>query len=160
MGVGSFGYHATHTLFFQFIDVLAMLAFGMMILLFNLNRLNKISKSYLTQIKLCFVFLSVKMALFLYLGGGSGPIMLVVLIFLYLISEYLVFISIPQQGYKFFKISLVSFALAGMALWIERGSGLCNPDNHLFQWHAVWDSFSAVVFFTLPFHLGQKQLKS
>lgn len=156
MGIGSFGYHASHTLFFQFVDVLGMFSLGMMIIISSLSHLGKISQNYSKKLFVFFIFLIIEMTAFLYLGGGSAPIILGVLVFIYLILEFISFRKNPYPTYKFFKLSMASFGIALFSLWMEKGSGLCNPQNHYFQWHAVWDSFSAVVYLLLPLHLDQK----
>lgn len=141
MGVGSLLYHSSHTLIFQIWDVGAMFLLGNGILLFNLEELFKIKKTK----KIFWIAIVIELGLFISLQGKSGPIILGILILCFIVTEF--FVKRPDR--KFLWVSLGIFAIGGMALWIEHRSGLCNPDNHLFQWHAVWDSCSAFTYLTL-----------
>lgn len=149
MGVGSALYHSSHTLIFQIWDVGAMFLLGTGILLFNLVELFKIKN----QKMVFWTTIVIEIGIFIFIQGKSGPIILGILIFFFILTEFFV----NRHERKFLWVSLGIFAVGVMALWIEHRSGLCNPDNHFFQWHAVWDSCSAFTYLTLYRYLGHQK---
>jgi len=149
MGIGSALYHASHTFMFQVIDVGGMFLLGNALVFSNIFLLKKIKNQKL----IFWVSFIVQILIFTLLKGKSGPIILGIQVLLFLITEFM----IPSRNRSYLWMSLALFILAGGALWIEHKSGACNPDNHFFQWHAVWDGLCAFTYITLHKYLSQKR---
>jgi hypothetical protein len=90
------------------------------------------------------------MLLFMWLQAQSASYILGSLIVFYFLLEFLLRKS--RAHWRDFQLTLGLFALSLGALWMERSSGMCQPDNHFFQWHAVWDIFCAGTYVTLFRH--------
>lgn len=152
MGVSSFLFHASHTFMFQAWDVGSMFLLGSSLIYLNLKKLNFNLKPWMFWLAML-----IQMILFVYVKAKSGPITLAFLILIFLILEFNIFKLKVRQNYKHLKITLGLFTVAVFALWMEHKSGLCNPDNHLFQWHAVWDGLCAFTYLTVHKHFSQDQ---
>lgn len=99
--------------------------------------------------------LIIEMFFFVTLKGKSAQIILGILISVFLVLEFIIYKRKLRNHYRYLKLTLGLFTLAVGALWLEKKSGLCNPENHFFQWHAVWDGFCAFTYLTVHKHFRQ-----
>jgi hypothetical protein len=150
MGVSSFLFHASHTFMFQAWDVGSMFLLGTALIFLNLKKLNYPMKAWPFWIAIL-----IQMILFVTFKAKSGPIILGILILFFLILEFVIYRRGLRQSYHHLKITLGLFTVAVFALWMEHKSGLCDPDNHIFQWHAVWDGLCAFTYLTVHKHFRQ-----
>jgi hypothetical protein len=161
MGLGSLLYHSSHAFIFQAWDVGAMFLLGTGLCFFNFTEL--VTSLRIQNQKILFWGLIViEIGLFVWLKSKSGPIILGVLIFIFIVTEFQIRFkpnAIPRNR-NFLWISLLLFAIGCAALWMEHRSGLCNPDNHFFQWHAVWDSACAITYLTLYRYLSSSKMST
>lgn len=145
MGVSSFLYHSSHAFIFQAWDVASMFLLGTAIILLNFRRM------LLPSTPLLFWSLvTVEIFFFLSFRAWSGPAILGGLIAIFFVTEY--YLRETRAHWRDFQYTLGLFSFAVGALWMEHKSGLCNPHNHWFQWHAVWDGLCAITYFTLFRH--------
>ncbi len=145
MGVSSFLFHSSHIFIFQAWDVISMFMLGTGIILLNFRRMLLPSNGLFFLL-----LLSLEAVLFVYLKSWSGPAILGGLIFIYILTE--VYLRKTRTHWRDLQITFSLFAVAVGALWMEHRSGLCNPHNHIFQWHAVWDGLCAFTYLTLFRH--------
>lgn len=145
MGVSSFFFHSSHIFIFQAWDVISMFMLGTGIIFLNFRRMLWPSNGLFFL--LC---LSLESVLFVYIRAWSGPAILGFLILVFILTE--ISLRNTRTHWRDLKITFGLFAVAVGALWMEHKSGLCNPHNHIFQWHAVWDSLCAFTYLTLFRH--------
>lgn len=145
MGISSFLYHASHAFIFQAWDVASMFFLGTSIILLNFRRLLLPNGP-----ALFWGLLTIEMAFFFYFKANSATFVLSGLITFFFLSEF--YLRKSRTHWSDLQLTLSLFAVAVFCLWMERASGLCNPDNHIFQWHAVWDVFCAGTYVTLYRH--------
>ena len=145
MGASSFLYHASHLFIFQVWDVASMFFLGTAIILLNLRRMLLPSTPILF-----WSLVTLETFLFLFFKAWSAPAILGTLIACFLFTEYYLLES--RAHWKDFQLTIGLFLLALGALWMEYKSGLCDPHNHIFQWHAVWNGLCALTYLTLFRH--------
>jgi hypothetical protein len=145
MGMSSFLYHASHAFIFQAWALASMYLLGTAIVMLNFRRL-----LWPNGPGIFFTLLTLEMLLFMWLQAQSASYILGSLIVFYFLLEFLLRKS--RAHWRDFQLTLGLFALSLGALWMERSSGMCQPDNHFFQWHAVWDIFCAGTYVTLFRH--------
>jgi hypothetical protein len=150
MGLSSFAYHSSHILLFQAWDVASMLALASAMLAANVQRIRggPASGRGFTALMLGSV------TLFTYFPTHPGVILFGLILAAALILEAPAVKKTPGFRYGHFRLAALFFAVALAALRIEKSS-LCDPENHYFQWHAVWDSAAAVCYYLLYRHYRQ-----
>jgi hypothetical protein len=144
MGISSFLYHSTHTLIFQSFDLFSMYIQSTLLLCINLKRVwGAIS---LSKLRLIFFALPwICLAAFLLLPSHPGSRIFMVFLMSALALEIPAYRkSKPRPSLRYLGWAAFTFAIALTALKLEKNPATCNPDNHLFQWHAVWDTASAI----------------
>ena len=139
MGVSSFLYHASHILIFQAFDLTSMFALSSLMLTINLKRI----KHSLTHTALASIFTSLVLGAVLIFWlhprhPGSS-------VFVGILAAALVLEAAARDFSKYLGLAALCLVTALTALKLER-SNLCDPANHLFQWHAVWDSVSSLCY--------------
>ncbi len=151
MGLSSFAFHSSHILLFQAWDLASMFALASAMLVANVQRVWGLASGRLfSALLLCSV------ALFTYLPMHPGVILFGLILGVALILEIPAAKKTPGYQYGYFRLASVFFAIAFAALRIEKTS-LCDPENHFFQWHAVWDTTAAVCYYLLYRHYRQSE---
>jgi hypothetical protein len=149
MGLSSFAFHSSHILLFQAWDLASMFALASAMLVANVQRIRGFAPAPLfTGLILGSV------TLFTYVPMHPGVIPFGIILGVALVLEFPAQKKTPDFKYGSFRLAAVFFAIAFAALRIEKTS-LCDPENHYFQWHAVWDTTAAVCYYLLYRHYRQ-----
>ncbi|MCG8670556.1 MAG: ceramidase [Pseudomonadales bacterium] len=144
VGVGSFLWHASFTFVFQFVDFLAMFAFGAVPLVLNLRRLNIIGPSNQFTVFYSYVVgMSVLLFIFYWVEIPYQSLVFVSIIAAVLMEIVLYRRGTENVGYKNLLLAAVSMGVAfGFSLADVTGV-FCDPQNHIIQGHAIWHILSA-----------------
>lgn len=144
MGISSFLYHSTHALVFQSFDLFSMYIQSTLLLCINVKRIApmvKVSKLRVVFFTLPWICLSA----FLLLPTHPGSRIFIVFLITALALEIPAYLkSNPKPSMKAFSWAAVFFAVALLALKLEKTPEFCNPENHILQWHALWDGCAAI----------------
>lgn len=152
IGICSGLFHASHTFFFETLDLAAMFLLGIEMILQALKRLQWLKGRSPTVFALVFYTGAV-----FTLGGAEGAerlwiftAMMVIVVAL----EGLFFVQNRRLGetpldYSPFIQSLAIFAVAYAFWFVDYEHILCNPDQHYWSGHAVWHVLNSLCFLTL-----------
>lgn len=155
-GVASFLYHASFTFLFQFFDLSSMYLFSTMILSINLRRANLISAHNQNLTLLVLLFASMGL---LYIFKPFGiPIFTLQVLVAFGLEFYLFKKSNRAFSYFYYKLTVVTLAIALSAWILDFKRIVCNPMNHLLQGHAIWHIFSSLCFLFLYKFYSQNNL--
>ncbi len=154
MGLSSAAFHSTHALVFQAWDVGSMFGLAALMLVANLVRIRPALAETGTDAKIYIGLLVAALSLFAYRPNHPGVSTFGVFLAAALLLEIPAARRTPGFKYGNFRVAAAVFAVAFAALRIEKTS-LCDPQNHFFQWHAVWDAAAAVCYFLLYRHYRQ-----
>ena len=150
VGICSFVYHMSYTMVLQVFDFVAMYAFVGVLLLFNLRRLEKISKE--KQIPFFFALVLGCTALFFTFYALKVPMQIIVavLVVAFIASEFLARRRLTEKPKsKHFILAFVSLGIAIVFTLLDVTRTWCEPDNHIIQGHALWHVFNSITIFFL-----------
>lgn len=146
IGTASFLYHASFTFLMQFFDLSSMYMFSITLLSLNFYRLGLVRKKDILNIFI--LLLSLCMGL-LYIFKPYGIPIFAVTAALTIGSEVIIYRnSYKKADYSKYKIGLI-LILSAFFFWALdfRKIWICDPDNHLFQGHAVWHILSGAAYY-------------
>ncbi len=153
-GISALLYYASRIFLFQSFDLSSMFFFGSLLVVTELTRLSSAFKRKRFQL-LTFVTLgTLPTLLFVLHSKHPGVINFLVLVGSALILQL---ISIRKKlliEKKNYLRALYCLFFGVIAIAAEKTS-LCNPDNHIFQWHTAWNISAASACFFLYLHLSQ-----
>lgn len=148
VGACSFVYHMSYTMVLQVFDFVAMYAFVGVLLLFNLRRLEKISRE--KQLPFFFGLVIGCTALFMAFYALKIPMQIIVavLVVAFIVSEFMARKKLPTKpNSKNFIFAFLSLGVALTFTLLDVTRTWCNPDDHIFQGHAIWHVFNALTIF-------------
>ncbi|MBL8949200.1 MAG: ceramidase domain-containing protein [Myxococcaceae bacterium] len=158
VGFTSLVYHATVTFVLQVFDFFGMYFYFVLLVLLNLIRLGRIAKEKL------FVFLWPTIAGFtaftVVVAKLNLPVQAIVgfLLLCVLATEALASRAEPSKhGWFFLTLGLIGIAAAFSVSDASRA--WCDPENHVFQGHAIWHCFSATALCASLMHYRQFRAK-
>jgi hypothetical protein len=153
VGVGSFAFHATLTLWGQFVDVLPMYAVGCVLLAGALVRLGRITPRAAV---LGGVALLVALGVLLWLWPDSRRVLFAAVLLPGIVLE-LVAGRGPDGGARWLHLGL-GLLVTAYALWLLDQAGvLCDPMSWL-QGHAAWHVLGAAAGWCLARHWAARRL--
>lgn len=144
VGISSFLWHASFTFVFQFLDFLAMFAFGALPLVLNLRRLDIISAANKFTVFYAYIVgMSLLLLLFYWQDIPYQSLVLISIIGAVIMEIVLYRRGTEDIGYKHLLLAAVSMGVAfGFSIADVTGV-FCNPNNHVIQGHAIWHLLSA-----------------
>ena len=148
VGACSFVYHMSYTMVLQTFDFIAMYAFVGILLLFNLRRLEKISKE--KQVPFFIGIVVGCTALFMVFYALNIPMQIIVaaLVVLFIVTEVMARKKLSTKPNS--KHFIIAFASLGVALaftLLDVTRTWCDPHNHVLQGHALWHVFNSITIF-------------
>ncbi len=155
VGLGSALYHASLNYLTQLIDYLIMylvIFWGMAINLKAIGKVNDGNKFYFWG---GFVALAMVITHFFYISNIPVQFLIAIAALMFLFSEYKVR-SIEKRNYKFLIIGFGAICLGEVFSMLDLERVICNPNNHIFQAHALWHILSAIGLGAIYFHFIQK----
>lgn len=144
-GFFGFALHATGAFWGEALDVSGMFTISGLFLVFALRRLYGWSNRRVILVFLSLVAVSVSILL---TYRPSGIAVFTTQIVAWVILEIRLY---RAQGattdYRYFKLLVVTFAIA-FAAWIPDITRIvCNPDNHIFNLHSLWHVLTSLVIY-------------
>ena len=153
VGIGSFAFHATLTLWGQFVDVLPMYAVGCVLLAGALVRLRRVTPRVGV---LGGVALLVALGVLLWLWPESRRVLFAAVLLPGIVLE-LVAARSRDGGARWLHVGL-GLLVTAYALWLLDQAGLlCDPTSPL-QGHAAWHVLGAVAGWCLARHWATRRL--
>ena len=150
VGVCSFVYHMSYTMFLQVFDFIAMYAFVGLVILLNLRRLNLISQKKQLSVLIMSVIGLTGLFLLFYFTGVPVQLTVALMVLGLLVTEIIARkkeeIS-PKLKYYYLSIGSLLIALTFTILDVTRV--WCNPENHFVQGHALWHVFNSFTIYFL-----------
>lgn len=150
VGATSFAYHMSYTLEGQIIDFMGMYGFILLPIVFNFRRLRVISKplqfgvfSFLIII-LSVITIVIEYEVFFSMHDFRVQNIVAILVILMFIQELALIVQqrnvLRSNFWKgiFFILSAFGFSMA------DAHGIICDPNNHVFQGHAMWHLLSSV----------------
>ncbi|MAF77243.1 MAG: hypothetical protein CME63_15580 [Halobacteriovoraceae bacterium] len=143
VGLTSFFYHLSNNFLTQFFDFLGMYAFGGLLMFYHLEQLGKLkSQSLIRNYLLSFIPFTL---IFFALRALQLPVQFsVITVALIVLATKIKLVKIYRPKFKLFFYTLIPFALAVTSQILDINRVACNPQNHIFQFHALWHIFNAL----------------
>jgi hypothetical protein len=142
--IGSTLFHATATLWAEFLDLSGMYLFSGLMVSFNAKRLgakwNPVT-AYLSIAGLSIAAMGVWPEQNIPIFAG--------VIALAVIMEIILYIRNSGKNYKHLWMVAGFFGAAFFAWWLDISGVWCNPDNHYFNGHAFWHISNSFCFYYL-----------
>lgn len=155
VGLGSALYHASLNYLTQLIDYFVMylvIFWGMAINLKVLGKINDGNKFYFWG---GFVSLAMVVTHFFYISNIPVQFLIAVAAVMFLLSEFKVR-TIEKRHYKYLATGLGAICLGEVFSILDLERVVCNPNNHIFQAHALWHILSAIGLGAIYLHFIQK----
>ncbi|HMV78659.1 MAG TPA: ceramidase domain-containing protein [Leptospiraceae bacterium] len=146
IGTASFLYHASFTFLMQFFDLSSMYMFSVTLLCLNFYRMGLVRKKEIFTVFL--LVLTVCMGALYFLKPYGIPIFALTAAAA-IGTEFIIFRNGREKAdYSRYKIGLI-LILSAFLFWALdfRRIWICDPDNHLFQGHAVWHILSGAAYY-------------
>lgn len=154
LGLFSFVYHASNNFFTQILDFLGMYLFTSYLLAFETKKL--FPKIGWCQRRLYWIYLFANSLLFWIFHLLKFPIQLTILlqilVILYLEFKSLKNLSNPKPNPSFLT-AMAFFFCAQVFSVLDLTRIICQPENHLFQGHAIWHILGAIGIYFLGKHI-------
>lgn len=148
VGVTSFVFHASYTSQGQFLDYAGMFLLTGWILARGLRRAGAVKNENAAWAGLVVLSLAL-FPVFRALGLGVQNIMLAEVLLSAGLEARLKATGRGAPRYADFGLALGLIAIA-YAFWhMDHSDRFCDPENHLFQWHAAWHVLNAIAFVPL-----------
>lgn len=147
-GVFSGLYHASFSFFFQMFDLASMFLFSSLLFSLNLRRLGWFQKG--GTMRFYVVMNLVSIALVLLIRQKSGQVIFGAQMIAGILIEAR--LSMRNRGlirYRWFWANLGIFAVAYAFWFTDTRRIICDPDNHIYQGHAVWHVINSFCFLAL-----------
>jgi len=148
VGACSFVYHMSYTMVLQTFDFIAMYAFVGILLIFNLRRLEKISKERQTPFFIGLVLACTALFMVFYALQIPMQIIVAVLVVAFIATEFMARKRLTTKPNS--KHFIIAFASLGVALTftlLDVTRTWCDPNNHVVQGHALWHVFNSITIF-------------
>jgi hypothetical protein len=158
LGITSFLFHGSFTFLFEVFDVGSMYMLSILLITFNLKRLNWINDKAFHPIYWSLVVLSIVfMVIF---KGQSGEYLFGFEMVIAAMLEAKLLMTQKGVNYKWFIASISCFAVS-IVIWVlDVKKILCDPTNHILQGHAVWHLLDAIAIAFLYLHYSQFNSKN
>lgn len=156
VGMTSLVYHATVAFVTQVLDFWGMYFFFALVLLLNLLRLGKVAKE--TFFRTLYVTIFGLTALTVAVAKMHLPVQGIVgvMIVLILITETLASrASSGPVNHRWLAASLVFIAVAAAFSASDASGARCDPQDHVFQGHAIWHVLGSISLGLAHFHYRQ-----
>jgi hypothetical protein len=156
VGIGSLLYHLSNNFLTQFLDFLGMYAFAGLLMFYHFEQL-KLHKSHHLIRNFIFSFIPFSI-LFFGLRYFHLPVQFsVILIALISLGTKVILVHKYRPNLKLFFYTLIPFTLAITAQLLDINRFMCNPQNHIFQFHGLWHIFNSIgmgmlFFYYVNFH--------
>jgi hypothetical protein len=150
VGLCSFAFHASYTYPGQVLDYAAMFLLTAWLLARGAVRAGWTSSSRLNVVWA--VLVGASLGVFALFHALSLPVQTIMLLHVAAVSAQELWISRSVRrppSYRPFVLALGLIAAAYACWHLDHAEGFCAPENHIFQWHAVWHILTAAAFLPL-----------
>ncbi|MCH2169143.1 ceramidase [Myxococcota bacterium] len=151
MGAFSLAYHASYTFFFQFFDFVGMFVFLDLMIVMDLQRLDRLKQLHPWSAWLLLVVVSSALVPLFFFAGIPIQLLVAGTVPVWLWLEG----SLLRERGGSRALLVTSLALAMLALLFSASdvTGVfCDPTDHIVQGHAIWHLLSACAFYALFLH--------
>lgn len=151
IGICSFIYHASYSDELLVLDDFGIWIFITIIVSFNLKKITKFNINKILNIS--FILVVIPLTIMIIFQGTLGTIMVTGFYFIALILE-LITAPHPKNifNYKYFYTTIILQIIALMFWILDKQKILCNPQNHIFQYHVLWHILNALAIFFIFKH--------
>jgi len=143
VGFFSFVYHLSNNFLTQYFDFLGMYSFFGLMLFVHLEFLGKLKpEKILSYFLLSFIPFSI---VFFILRAMGLPVQLSIgVVNIACFVTLIMAVMRAKVNYRYLLVSLFLFALAITSQLLDINRVACDPQNHWFQFHAMWHFFNAL----------------
>ena len=136
--------------------ILSLYAFVGILLIFNLRRLEKISKERQTPFFIGLVLGCTALFMVFYALKIPMQIIVAVLVVAFIVTEFMARKKLTTKpNSKHFIIAFVSLGVALTFTLLDVTRTWCDPNNHLLQGHALWHVFNSIPLFFIDKYFEQ-----
>jgi hypothetical protein len=151
VGIGSFLFHATATRWGQILDVSAMMWLLSLPLVLNANRLGVLAAD---KVKLVYGLFSLISTVFIIFFTKWGILYFGFFVAVGVFSELKLYLKEREVTHYKSYFKLLGTFLFAFAIWLtDTFKIICDPDNHIFNGHALWHLLCAwAVYYIYQFY--------